>query len=227
MAKDNIGKITLLGARLSFAALFQPDEQRQDDGTMRETWKANFLFPKDDLDNCMAIYKGQRMPVRRAVNEAFSDVKAEKWGAKEKQPKLRPEKLCWRDGDLEDWDGYPGCFYISSSSAPKKGQPIMTARPAVVTNRKDGNGNWIEATPGGKNSPYSGCYVNATLVIWIQDNDNGKRKNAQVKAVQFVADGEAFGAAPTDPNEDFDDDDVGEVGEIGGDEDEDDADDMV
>ena len=51
MAKDNIGKITLLGARLSFAALFQPDEQRQDDGTMRETWKANFLFPKDDLDN--------------------------------------------------------------------------------------------------------------------------------------------------------------------------------
>ena len=83
MAKENIGKITLLGARLSFAALFQPDEQRQDDGTMRETWKANFLFPKDDLDNCMAIYKGQRMPVRRAVNEAFSDVKAEKWGAKE------------------------------------------------------------------------------------------------------------------------------------------------
>lgn len=226
MAKDNIGKITLLGARLSFAALFQPDEQRQDDGTMRETWKGNFLFPKDDLENCLAIYKGVKMPVREAVNKAFQDVKAEKWGPKEKQPKLRPEKLCWRDGDLEDWDGYPGCFYISSSSAPKKGQPIMTARPAVVTNRRDGNNNWIEAQPGGQASPYSGCYVNSVIEVWAQDNEHGKRLNARLKSVQFFKDGEAFGAAPSNPNEDFTDDMAGSTGSYDGD-DGDSDDDMI
>lgn len=227
--KETVGKIILLNARLSFAALFQPDEQKQDDGTIRETWKSNFLFPKDDLDNCMAIYKGVRMPVRQAINAAFLDVKNKEWGPKEKHPKLRPEKLCWRDGDLEDWEGYPGCFYISSSSSPKKGQPVITARPAVVTNRKDGNGNWIEAQPGGAASPYSGCYVNATIEVWAQDNEHGKRLNARLKAVQFFKDGEMFGAAPTNPNEDFTDDMAGEAGSYDGNDDGvvDDDDDLV
>ena len=100
----------------------------------------------------------------------------------------------------------------------------MTARPAVVTNRKDGNGNWIEAQPGGQASPYSGCYVNAVIEVWAQDNEHGKRLNARLKSVQFFKDGEAFGAAPSNPNEDFTDD---MAGTTGGYDDDDDADDMV
>jgi hypothetical protein len=95
-----------------------------------------------------------------------------------------------------------------------------------VTNRKDGNGHWIEAEPGGKAAPYAGCYVNATIVVWAQDNEHGKRINAQVKAVQFFKDGEAFGAAAVNPDDEFTDD---MAGEVGGDftDDEDDDDGMV
>lgn len=219
--KQTIGKVVVLGGRLSFESLYEPNRQKDDDGNVRENWKANFLFDKKKLKagEYFAKFQGKRMELKEALRKAGDEALAKKYPGGS-YPKYKPEKIYFRDGDLEDWDGYEGCMYVSANA-------MLKDKPLVLTNRKDGNGNWIEATPGGKNSPYSGCYVNATLVIWIQDNDNGKRKNAQVKAVQFVADGEAFGAAPTDPNEDFDDDDVGEVGEIGGDEDDEDGEDMV
>lgn len=209
MAKESIGKVTLLGARLSFAALFEPDKRKQDDGTTREVWKANFLFPKGGGDT-MAVFKGKRMPVMEALKAAADEAKEKKWGDKKNWPKLKPDRVAVRDGDLEDWDGYAGNTYVSAN-AP------LSDRPQVITNRKDGNGNWIEAEPGGKGSPYSGCYVNAVIELWAQDNEHGKRLNAKVKAVQFYADGEPFGAAPVDVNEEFTEDMIGEEGSIGSD----------
>lgn len=203
--KEVIGKVILLNVRGSFMALFEPDKQKQDDGSVRETWKSNFLIPKDEAANMVAVYKGQRMPVLTALKKASAEAKQKKWGDEKNWPKMKPEKLFLRDGDLENWDGYAGCFYVSSN-AP------LTDRPAVVTNRKDGNGEWIEAQAGGKASPYAGCYVNATIEVWCQDNEHGKRVNAKLKAVQFYKDGDAFGAAPTNPNEDFTDDMAGEQG---------------
>lgn len=222
MAKENkgLGKIILLGARLSFESLFEPNEQTDDDGNKSLNWKSNFLFEKANLDNLKAKYMGEIMPVRTAINKAFAAVKTAKWGDKEKWPKIKADRLCWRDGDEESWDGYAGCFYISASSRPKKGADIMSARPVVVTNRKDAKGNWIEAQPGGQGAPYSGCYVNATIDVWAQDDPKyGKRLNAGLRAVQFLKDGEAFGMTRTNPNEDFEDDMVGSEGSL---EDEDD-----
>jgi hypothetical protein len=51
----------------------------------------------------------------------------------------------------------------------------------------------------------------------MQDNKHGKRANAMLKSVQFLRDGESFGAAPVNPDDEFDDDMVGEVGSIGDD----------
>lgn len=219
--KKQTGKVILLGARLSFASLFEPNRQKQDDGSIRETWKSNFLFPKDDLDNCFAIFNGQKMPILKAIRAASKEAKTKTWGASEdKWPKLKPEKICWRDGDLEDWDGYAGHWYVSANA------PIGD-RPAVVTNRKDANNKWMEAQPGGKGAPYSGCYVNATIEIWAQDNEHGKRINAKLKAVQFLRDGEAFGTAPTNPDEDFTEDMVGSEGSFGDSGDDDEDDDMI
>lgn len=205
--KKQVGKVILMNVRLSFAALFEPDSRKQDDGTTRETWKANFLIPKDEAKNIKAKNSdGKVRPILAAMKFAGAEAKEKKWGDEKNWPKLKPDRVCLRDGDLEDWDGYPGCHYISSS-AP------LSDKPRVVTNRKNKDG-WIDAEPGGKGSPYSGCYVNATIEVWGQDNEHGKRLNAKLKAVQFVADGEPFGAAPTDPNEDFDDDMVGEEGDL-------------
>lgn len=213
MAKEVIGKVTVLGQRLSFASLFEPNVQKQDDGTTRETWKTNLLIAKDTASEQVGVFKGKRMPLLDALKAASEEAKEKKWGPKAKQPKLKPDRVFLRDGDLEDWEGYADNFYISANAS-------LSDRPSVITNRKDGNGNWIEAEPGGRGSPYSGCFVNAVLLIWCQDNEHGKRVNAQVKAVQFFKDGEAFGAAPVNPNEEFTDDMAGEEGSIGGDFDE-------
>lgn len=199
MAQQSVGTVMLKNVRLSFAALFEPDEQENDDGTIRRTFKANFLISKDEDDE---FAKANKAKIKKASDEA----KAKKWGNDPKSwPKLRPDKLCFRDGDLEDWDGYADHFYISANSPEKR-------KPSTVTNRKDSNNRWITAEEGEKGCPYSGCYVNALIRIWVQDNKHGKRINASLESVQFRADGEAFGAAPVDPNDIYDDDDVSEEG---------------
>jgi hypothetical protein len=214
MAKEVVGKVTLLNVRLSFAALFEPDKRKQDDGTIRETWKSNFLFPKGGGD-VMAMFHGKKVPIMEALKKAGDEAREKKWGDKKNWPKLKPDRVAVRDGDLEDWDGYEGMTYLSAN-AP------LADRPQVVTNRKNKDG-WIEAEPGGKGSPYSGCYVNAVVELWCQDNEHGKRLNAKLKAVQFVADGEPFGAAPVDVNDEFTEDMIGDQADIGGDFDGDDG----
>jgi len=209
--KAVIGKVIVLGGRLSFESLYEMNKQKQDDGTERLTWKCNLLLPKDKVAEMVGVYKGQRMPILKALKMASAEAKGKKWGDEKNWPKLKPEKVFLRDGDLENWDGYAGHWYISANAPPQD-------RPAVVTNRKDGNNEWIEAQPGGKNAPYAGCYVNATILAWAQDNEHGKRVNARIKAVQFFKDGDSFGAAPTDPNEDFTDDMAGTEGDMGDDE---------
>ena len=209
--KEIPGKVTLLNVRLSFANLYEPNKQKQDDGSVKENWKANFLIPKEEAAKMEGVFKGKKMPILKAIKAAGDEAKAKKWGDDEKKwPKLKAEKKCFRDGDEENWDGYAGQHYISANA-------VLADRPTVITNRKDANGKWIEAEPGGKNAPYAGCYVNAVLVLWVQDNEHGKRLNAQVKAVQFLKDGEAFGGTSIDVDEEFEDDMVGSEGSIGDD----------
>lgn len=222
MAKEKsekviVGKVTLLNVRLSFASLFEMNRKKQDDGTVRETWKANFLISKEDAKNMIGVFQGKKMPLLAAIKAASAEAKEAKWGAEKNWPKLKADRIFLRDGDEEDWEGYPGNWYVSANAQPQD-------RPSVVTNRKDGDNRWIPAEPGGKNAPYSGCYVNATIVVWAQDNEHGKRLNAQVRAVQFYRDGEAFGAGSVDPNDEFDDEMVGEEGDFSED---DGTDDMV
>jgi len=223
--KESVGKVTLLNVRASFLALFTPDSRTQDDGTIRETWKGNFFIPKDNPNIVSAIYLGKRMTAMEALKKAGAAARESKWGAEsaaKKWPKLKADRVYLRDGDEETWDGYAGQHYISSNSP-------VTERPSVITNRKDGAGNWIEAEPGKKNAPYSGCYVNAVIEVWVQDNKHGKRLNCKLKAVQFFRDGDAFSAnVPVDVNEEFTDDMAGTEGSIGGDfEADDDDDDLV
>lgn len=51
---------------------------------------------------------------------------------------------------------------------------------------------------------YAGCYVNLMIRPWAQNNVHGKRLNANLLAVQFVNDGERFGADRPDAAEEFD-----------------------
>lgn len=208
MAKDNqsLGEVHLQNVRLSFADIYKPAKDRKDPKTgeiIKGKYNCNFLLNKDDTDGKANFKK---------VQKAAAEVKEAKWG--KNPPKLKPEKVCLRDGDLEDYDGYEGTYYVSASNNNK---------PVVV--RRDRS----EAVPGERGSPYSGCYVNAIVRLWAQDNEYGKRINASLEAVQYLKKGDAFGAKPIDPNEKFadlgDDEEEDDVADLRGDDDEDDEDD--
>lgn len=99
------------------------------------------------------------------------------------------DKLCLRDGATKpDVDGYGNEVMFVTSSSSKK---------VPVVDRD--LGDLIESD----DRPYAGCYVNATIRLWAQDNKYGKRVNGQLRAVQFWRDGEPFGNATANPEEEF------------------------
>lgn len=107
--------------------------------------------------------------------------------------KLAPDKVCLRDGDEKEFDGFQGCYYVSAAN--KKRPNVVDRDPTVPLTAEDGR-------------PYSGCYVNAVVRLWAQDNQFGRRVNASLEAIQFVRDGEAFGASRPAVTEMFDTVDV-------------------
>lgn len=212
MSNEVVGEVILTDVRLSFFNGFQPAKDRTSKAgeLIKGKYGANFLLEKGTDGTKKNIAK---------IRKAGNDAKQKRWGDEKNWPKLKPEKVCLRDGDLEDYDGYEGCFYLSTNNDKK---------PQIITNRKDKDGKWIEAEEGHKNAPYSGCYVNALVRIWAQDNEHGKRLNASVEVVQFLRDGEAFsGAAPVDPNEKFTDDMVGDEGSIGDEDEREEEEDLI
>ena len=107
---------------------------------------------------------------------------------KDNKAKVSPDKICFKDGDFVAYDGYEGCMSIKAGA---------NRRPTVIDRDK---------TPlvedDGK--PYAGCYVNAVLELWFQDNNFGRRINCNLLGVQFSKDGDSFGAGDTDVSDDFD-----------------------
>lgn len=187
-----IGRIKAKNVRISF---WFPEGRPPKDAKPGEEdkliWNPSFLMSKETEE-------GQAL--KKLISDEIKAVMREKWHGKVE--KLKPEKLCLRDGDVETYDGYAGHYYISTSSKRK---------PQLVDRIKGRDGKWLEAAPG---KIYSGCYCNAIITIWAQDNEHGKRVNASIEVIQFLRDGEAFGDTIVDANDELDEDDVGSVGDI-------------
>jgi len=206
--------VVLKDVRASFLHVFTPQVQENDDGTERRTFNGNFMMGKgaDATKRNLA-----------AVKKASAAARKAKWGDDEKKwPKIPSHKMCLRDGDNADHtdrEEYEGHYFLSASTPEDK--PCR-----VLTNRKGSDNLWIEAEPGQKRSPYSGCYCNVIVRIWAQDNKHGKRINAALQTVQFLRDGEPFGAQNADADDLLTEDDVSYDGDldddVDGDEDDDD-----
>lgn len=106
--------------------------------------------------------------------------------------KVPLKKKCIHDGnEKSELEGYGDStsFLVSSNKS----------RPAVVDRRKVP----VVESDG---LIYAGCYVNATVRIFAWEHKTGGRGvSAQLRAVQFVEDGESFGAGPVDADKEFDD----------------------
>lgn len=170
-------KLKLNNVRLSFPNLF---EAKAVGGEGSPRFSAVFLF---DPGGATAS----------AVEQALVDAATEKWGAKAAATlkSLRAtDKVCVRDGDLKsDYEGFAGQIYLSANNP---------TRPTVL----DADKSPLVAADG---RPYAGCYVNAVVEIWAQDNQYGRRVNALLKGVQFAKDGDAFAGGGVASEDDFDD----------------------
>lgn len=128
---------------------------------------AAFIFPPDH-------------PGIEALKKVVQEVGAAKWGPKWAQigKELKAgDNLLIHNGDSKaSYVGYEGNLFFNANN---------TVRPTVV----DRDRSPLVAADG---KPYSGCYVNVIIDVWAQDNQYGKKVNAQLQGIQFVKDGEAF-----------------------------------
>lgn len=136
-------------------------------------------------------------------HEAVKKIAVEKW--KEHAPAilgmLQNDRLkrCYGAGSekidkktLAPYVGYAGNVYISASAGEDK-PPVMVRPDATVCD----NSNTMERAALARKL-YGGCYVNVVVRPWCQDNQFGRGVRCELVAVQFAADGEAFGEAPPD-----------------------------
>lgn len=181
MAKSiTIGKIHLKNVRLSYPQLFTA---KAFEAGKTPLYSAAFL-----LDPTNAEHKA----VLAAVKAELSALVTQAFGGE----KLPADRVCVKDGNVPNTagnvpDGYKDMVVIRASSAN---------RPVVVSKSKQ------PLVEGDKGTPYAGCRVNAIISLWAQNNPGpkgGKRINANLLAVQFAADGDAFGVAPIDAEEEF------------------------
>ena len=162
-----MSKIHLNNVRLSFPSIFN---KATFEG--KETkFEATLLIPKSDT------------ATKAVLDEAIKSLLAEA------KMKVGADKICLKDGDDSDYDGYEGNWSLKASNSK---------RPRLVNKDK---------TPivEEDNILYAGCYVNAIIDLWAQNNGYGKRVNANLLGIQFVKDGDSFEGSKVADEDDFDD----------------------
>jgi hypothetical protein len=149
-------KIKLQNVRLSFPSLFR---------------KAVFNGEETKFEATLLIAKDSPLvaDIKKAIDAKLqSDFEGKK---------LPADKICFKDGDDFDYDGYAGNYSIKASNNKR---PIVIDKDKTPLTEDD-------------NRIYAGCYVNVIVELWAQNNSYGKRINANLLGVQFAKDGEPFG----------------------------------
>ena len=173
--------------RLSFPALDEPTAF--EDGQEKK-FRATFLY---DMTNPAhkAKIKEIKAEAQRLVKEAYGN----SFSLKEPPPNFKG--FCFGNGNkvVDDEgnirDGYADHFWVRTAVSVSPGVGVANRRSEPVR-------------PGDPQFPYGGCYVNAKFNLWAQDNKYGKRINGGLIAIQFVKEGDAFGAAPVNVEDEFD-----------------------
>ncbi len=182
--------VNLIKVRIAFPALFEAKSINDGDAK----FGANFIIEPGSKN-------------AKALAAAMKEVAELKWGKKAdtildeliKKGKVSYVESEKKSSSGDTYQGFEDMYFVSANNS---------ARPTIV----DRNPKTPLVPADGR--PYGGCFVNAIVDIWAQDNKFGKRINATLTGVQFHSDGDAFGGgAPASPdqfpdlgNEDDDDD---------------------
>jgi hypothetical protein len=187
LASDDICKVRLTNVRLSFPHLFKARGFGSDDNGSK-AYSGSFLIPKDTKD-------GDRMIAD--IEDAIEEAKFKEFG--KKVPKIKSDNVAYKDGDDEGRPESEGYMVVPARNNKR---PRVLDRDKTDLTEEDG-------------VIYAGCYVDAIVRFWAQKYEGIPRVNCSLEGVRFRRDGDAFGAAPLDPDEfedldgDEDDDDRG------------------
>ena len=177
-------KVKIKNARLSYPHLFVPAGFDDDGDDARKRFGANLLIP---------IGSAEDKQIRKIIKQIGDEKLGKKADAQLKAWSNNNNKYCYTAGEDKDPEQYEGLMILSANRGEAQGAPVVVDRdPTVRLTARDGK-------------PYSGCYVNATVDIWIQTGKYSGLRCTLI-AVQFSKDGEAFAGAPAKVDvDDFED----------------------
>ena len=135
------------------------------------------LFKKAEFNGVEGKYEATILFPKTDTKTYDAIMKAIEECKKANKLKVGADKLFIKDGDDVEYEGYEGHWAVKGSN---------NKRPTVINRDKT---PLVEADE----VVYAGCFVNAILEPWGQNNNYGKRVNANLLGVQFVKDGEPFG----------------------------------
>lgn len=195
-------EIVLPESRISFEVLGKP-ERYQDKPENKPRWGGTFLVP-------------QGSPLAVQVDAVIREVAKAKWASEGKYDKganagrakwevylediLADKKLsCWINGDKKEYDGYQGTMALTAYRYEEKGRPMVMDSDTSPIYKADGT---LYEGKGGR--IYSGSKVKAKVDIYAQQNTNGKGIRAELKVVQRIGGGDAFGGGTPPTADGFD-----------------------
>lgn len=169
--------IKLENVRLSFPQLWTARAMQDKSGAPQGKPKFSATYLMDNETHAALIARIEKTIDRVALEEF--------------KKKVTLKHKCLHDGnEMDDIEGYgDGITFLRASSL---------RRPAVVDRQ-------VQTLAEEDGVIYAGCYVNATVRIYAMSHDvGGKQVNAELRAIQFVKDGESFGAGKVDVESEFD-----------------------
>ncbi len=186
-AKSDI--VFISNARLSFPHLIEPQKQvSPETGKERISYNCELILAPNDPTFAQFMQKVQEMALakwKEHAGQVLQIVNSDR--------KLR----CYGNGaekinkkTFAPYDGYVGGVYITAGrdTPPQiihaNGQPIDPSNTMA----------YQQITRG----MYGGCYVNAAVKPWMQENKFGRGVRCDLIAVQFARDGEPFGEGNVD-----------------------------
>jgi len=120
------------------------------------------------FEGTFLLDKDKNTPSINKLNAAINEL------AEKNRFIFNEDDICLKDGDGLSYSGYGNSMALKASN---KRPPIVVDRDKTPLVEDDGK-------------PYDGCYVNAVVTLWYQDNQYGQRINASLDAVQFNNHGE-------------------------------------
>jgi hypothetical protein len=181
--------IFLSNVRLSFPHLVEPQRKvSPETGKERVSYSADFIMPPDHPGFAQFMRRVNEMALVKWKEHAQTVM-----GMIQNDRKLR----CYGDGNqkvngktFQIYDGYAGQMYLTAG--------VDTPPQIIQSDGSPIDPNNTMAYQQLTRAMYGGCRVNVAVKPWLQDNRHGRGVRADLVAVQFAGDDQAFGEGRVD-----------------------------